>query len=127
MSKKAIKPVRVELGGKERLLRFDFNAMTDFEDVMGFSLFTAVQGGQIGFKTMRAFYWAGLRWKEKGLTLPKTGSLLQEAIDDGEDFMSLMEPINEALEASGVIPTDDEEEEGYDEEEADEEDEGKNA
>ncbi|QQK75096.1 hypothetical protein HUG15_05745 [Salicibibacter cibarius] len=120
MAKNTTKPVRVELDGEEKLLRFDFNAMADFEDVMGYGLFAAVQEGQIGFRTIRAFYWAGLKWKEKGLTIDRTGQILGKELNNGTDLQDLMSPIEKALTNSGIIPDQDEEED------VSEEDEGKN-
>ena len=122
MSKK-IKPVNVEIAGKQKQLRFDFNAMVAFEELMGYGLYMALQDGQIGFRTIRAFYWAGLRWKDKGLTPDRVGMMLSDEIADGKDLLELMDPINEALEASGVLGNMDED----DEDEAEDEDEAKNA
>lgn len=97
-----MKPVRVELDGKERNLKFDFNAMSDFESVMGFSLFQAMQNMGIG--TIRALYWAGLKHKEKGLTLDRVGKMLTKEFQNGQELDDLIKPIIEALEESGIIP-----------------------
>ncbi|WP_193063476.1 hypothetical protein [Oceanobacillus oncorhynchi] len=116
-----MKPVRVELGGEEKRLRFDFNAMADFEEVMGYGLFAALQESQIGFKTIRAFYWAGLRWKEKGLTLERTGNLLSKELSEGTELQDLMEPIEKALMNSGILPDQDKQEESDTDQDEDEE------
>jgi len=118
-----MKPVRVVLNGEEKRLRFDFNAMADFEEVMGYGLFAALQESQIGFKTIRAFYWAGMRWKEKGLTLERTGNMLSEELSNGTELQDLMNPIEKALINSGIIPDQDEQDELESEQD---EEEGKN-
>ncbi|WP_020007409.1 hypothetical protein [Salinicoccus albus] len=117
-----MKPVRVELDGQERLLKFDFNAMSDFEEVIGLGIGAAFQEGQMGFRSIRALYWAGLKWKEKGLTLSRTGQLLSAEMEQGTDLQDLMPPIEEALQNGGIIPK-----EGEEEDEAPDEGEGKNA
>jgi len=116
-----MKPVRVELDGKERVLRFDFNAMSDFEDLMGMGVGTAFSNGQVGFRTIRALYWAGLRSKDKGLTLERTGQMLQREMEAGTEFEALMDSIQEAIEASGLMPKSKEENDDDDEVEVDEE------
>lgn len=113
-----VKPVRVELDGKEKQLKYDFNAMADFEAVMGFSLFQAMQNMGIG--TIRALYWAGLKHKDKGLTLDRTGKMLTKEFSNGQELDDLIKPVIEALEESGIIPkgsTNDMDEEDEDDDE----------
>src|SRR5699024_126231 len=98
-----MKPVRVELDGKDSNLKFDFNAMSDFESVMGFSLFQAKQNMGIG--TIRALYWAGLKHQEIVLTLDHVGNMLTKEFQNSQELDDLIKPIIEALEASGIIPT----------------------
>lgn len=116
-----MKPVRVELDGKERTLKYDFNAMSDFEELMGMGVGAAFQGGQVGFRTIRALYWAGLRHKEKGLTLERTGKMLSNEVSNGRNLEELMEYVEKAIEASGLMPKGAEEDE-----DSNEDDEAKN-
>ena len=121
--------VIVELGGKQRKLRYDFNAMSDFEQVTGQSLFNAMQNMGIG--TIRALYWAGLKHQDKGLTLDRTGKMISKAMmEDGLSLENLMNPAVEALVQSGILPKEAldgiNEAESDDFEDDDEEEEGKN-
>ena len=95
--------VIVELGGKQRKLRYDFNAMSDFEQVTGQSLFNAMQNMGIG--TIRALYWAGLKHQDKGLTLDRTGKMISKAmLEEGWELEDLMNPAIEGLVQSGILP-----------------------
>jgi hypothetical protein len=111
------KYVEVELGGKTKLLRFDFNSVSDLEDHYGKGISAILTEEQLGFNSLRYFYTFGLRWKDPGMTPQKMGVLLGEAIENGESFESLLKPIMKALNLSKLlgeeveIPEDEEEQE----------------
>lgn len=109
-----MKPVRVELDGKSRPLKFDFNAMADFEELMGMGIGVAFADGQVGFRTIRALFWAGLRHKDRGLTLERTGQMLSKEVEEGRDIDDLMGVIEKAIESSGIMPKAEEEEDEED-------------
>lgn len=98
-----MRSVPVEFNGEQKQLRFDFNAMAELEDHLGKGLAAIFREDNIGFRTVRAFYWAGLRWKDRGLTVERAGQLLQQKIDEGESFEGLMVPIMKALQLSGFM------------------------
>lgn len=106
-----MRAVRIELGGKERQLKYDFNALADFEDLMGMGVSAAFQGGQAGFRSIRALFWAGLRHKEKGLTLERVGTMLSKELEKGTTMEDLMGYIEKAMEASGMNPKPEDDEE----------------
>lgn len=97
----------VVLGGKEKRLRYDFNAISDIEVHFGKGISAIFNEEQIGFNTIRVFYWGGLKWKDPGLTIERTGNLLFEKFQeyDGEEeaFEALMKPIFKALNKSGLM------------------------
>jgi O-phosphoseryl-tRNA(Cys) synthetase len=96
--------VTVQFGDKEKQLRFDFNAMADLEQHFGKGIAGIFNEEQIGFNTIRCFYWAGMKWKDRGLTVERTGKMLMKKVDeDGSDIEELMKPILEALQASGLM------------------------
>lgn len=96
--------VSVEFGGEEKLLRFDFNAIADMEEHFGKGLASIFREENIGFRTVRGLYWAGLRWKERGLTVERTGHLLQEKMEqEGVTIQDLLEPVMEAINKSGFL------------------------
>lgn len=123
---------------KERKLRFDFNSIADVEERLGAGIAKVFNEDNIGFNTIRALYWAGLKWQDKGLTMDRTGRILNKAINEGTTFKQLMNDMQEALEISGIISKkamgvqnelDEDEVDLYDEDDldfVDEEDEEKN-
>jgi hypothetical protein len=96
--------VKVEIGGEEKLLKYDFNATCDLEEMFNKGIAGILNEEQVGFRLVRGFYWAGLKWKDKGLTLDRVGAMLNKEIqENGKDLMQLMEPAFKALQLSGLI------------------------
>lgn len=95
--------VEIELDGKLRKLRFDFNAIADLEEYFNKGLQVILAQENIGFNTIRAFYWIGLKWQIHGLTLQTIGGYLQKELENGKDLTELVNPIVEALQRSGII------------------------
>lgn len=95
---------KVELDGKEYLLKYDYNAACDLEEIFGKGIAGILREEQIGFKLVRAFYWAGLKWKAPGLTIERVGNLLGKEIqENGKTITDLMEPVMEALRKSKLL------------------------
>ncbi len=67
----------------------------------------AVMQTQLGVRMIRALLWAGLRWEDRGLTLERTGSLIQQYIEAGGDLEQLGEWLTEAIMASGLFSSGD--------------------
>jgi hypothetical protein len=97
--------VPIELGGRSRRLRFDMNALSDLETALGRSVAEVLSGdGQsLGFAAMRALVWAGLKHEDRGLTLERAGSMMQQAIDDGGTIADILGKVSEAITACGVF------------------------
>jgi hypothetical protein len=94
----------VEFDGETKLLRFNFNAMADVEEYFGIGIGVIMSEERIGFSTIRALYWAGLKWKMKGLTIERVGDMLTDKMDNENiSFMELMDPITKAIKAAGWI------------------------
>lgn len=66
---------RVQLGGRRRVIRYDFNALCDLEETLGVSGVEAlnVKLSEFGFGTIRAFTWAGLLHEEPDVTVREVG------------------------------------------------------
>jgi len=60
---------------KERHLRFDFNAICDFEQTSGRD-FTALSVERVRASDLRILIWAALRWEDPTLTLEKVGGMI---------------------------------------------------
>lgn len=94
----------VELDGKEYLLKFDYNSACDLEDIFGKGVAAILTEEQIGFRLVRAFYWAGLKWKMHGLTIDNVGRMLGKEIQENDkSIMDLMEPVMDALKKSKLL------------------------
>lgn len=104
--------VSVELGGVERKLRYDFNAIVELEEYFGKGIGAILNEEQVGFRVMRAMYWAGLKTYNRKLTIEQVGKWLQEEVESGKGLDELFEPVTEALKASGLLGEMDDVEEG---------------
>ena len=74
----------IELAGKNRRIKFDYNALADLEKEAGAGiakLFT--DEANIGFNTIRLLVWSGLKHEERGLTLNRAGLMIEQYIEEG--------------------------------------------
>jgi len=100
--------VEIELD-KLRKLRYDFNAIADLEDKSGFGISKFLSEEKAGMSTIRMLTWAGLKWQDKGLTIERTGSIIQRFIENGGTLDTISNFIGVALKMSGVLGEDKEE------------------
>jgi hypothetical protein len=112
--------VEIELDGKSRLLRFDFNTVSELEERLGKGIIGVLTKEQVGFNMTRALYWAGMKWKDRGLTIERTGQLLQKEVENGKSLNDLMEPVVNALMKSGLLGKIDEEDDEQEDEDPNE-------
>lgn len=86
---------------RPRRLKFDWNALADFEDAGGDFNKAAISG----FKTLRLLLWAGLKWNDPVMTKAVAGDLIQQYVEqDGQTIATLGDIVKKALVDSGVIP-----------------------
>lgn len=105
--------VEIELGGAKRRIRFDFNAVVELEEYFNKGIGAILNEEQVGFRVMRAMYWAGMKTYNRKLTIEQVGKWLQEEVEGGKGLDELFEPVTEALKASGLLgEADDEQEDG---------------
>lgn len=106
-----LKTVPVRLGGRERQLRLDFNALSQLEREMRkhygaglLKILNDMTDGDVNFDVLRMTIWYALRWKDQRLTIEDTGLMMQEALNADElglaDFVGV---VLEVLQAAGVI------------------------
>src|SRR5699024_9395438 len=86
--------------GEEKMFRLDFNAIADLEALLGMGVGHLINEKNIGFNIIRGFYWAGLKFKDKGMTVQRAGNFIQSELNGGRGFEELMEPVTEAMIAS---------------------------
>ena len=94
--------------GKEYPLRFDFNALAEFEAMHGQSCLHVVASGNIGFLAIRNLVWAALitPFSEQGEAVAPAmiGVLLQdEWIDKGKSTQELVKLVMDAVRESGLV------------------------
>jgi len=95
--------VEIEIGGKSRKLRYDFNAIADIEKAAGLGIGAMFDENRTGFNSIRLLVWGGLKWQERGLTVERTGQLVGDYLKDGGSLEELMGKVTDALRQSGVI------------------------
>jgi hypothetical protein len=83
-------PVKIELDGKERELRFDLNALCLFEETAKLPLAEALSIRSMS--VIRALIWAGLIHEDPLLTVDDVGRM---------EVLSLPEMINRVMQALG--------------------------
>jgi hypothetical protein len=86
-----VKTVAITLGGRERHLRYDVNALIDLGEELGLNLLTKEGWEQLAgkadeegnfvpvepsYKRVRAIIWAGLRHEDESLTVRQVGAWL---------------------------------------------------
>ena len=95
--------VVVALDGKERHLRFTFNALCRMEQSLGTSVNNIILSGLAGFVEVRALMWAALLDETPNLTVEEAGNLIGAYLEEGGSFIKLASKMVEALERSGLI------------------------
>ncbi|CAM3876748.1 hypothetical protein COLU111180_11985 [Cohnella lubricantis] len=95
--------VEVELGGKSRLLKYDFNAVCEVEERTGKGVAAIFSENSVGFNTVRLFLWAGLKWKIPGIQPAQVGQWLQQEVENGKTPMTFLQPIMVALKRAKIL------------------------
>lgn len=94
------KPVPIKLtDGKERVLRYDWEALCRFEEAFGYSIIEVGKRlgvGEINFLDATRAIWAGLLHEEKQMSLREVRKLL--SLDDFFTYLKALGPaISEAI------------------------------
>jgi hypothetical protein len=85
-----------------RHISFSVNAYRDAETVAGMGIVAMVHPRNIGFKTIQALLWAGLRHEDPTLTLDGVGVLMDLwPLKNGRKFTDLEEIVVQAIEEHG--------------------------
>lgn len=91
------------MDGEEKTFRLDFNAIADLEALLGKGIASLISDENVGFNIIRGFYWAGLKFKDKGMTVQRAGNFVQSELNKGRSIEDLMIPVTEAMIASGIV------------------------
>src|SRR4051794_576100 len=83
---------------RERILRFDYNALCDVEPLLREELSEILRQGHMSMGDLRALMFAGLKWDDARLTVQKVGNLIENAaIKEKEFFSTAAERVFEAI------------------------------
>ena len=93
-----MKSYPIELGGKTRNIRYNFNALCDIEEATGKPI-TEISG----LSSIRVLLWAGLRWEDRGLTAQRVGTWIEEYLSGGGDMQDLVDAATNALNSTGIM------------------------
>jgi hypothetical protein len=95
----------VEFGGldKPRRLRLDMNAVCDFEDATGKTIFDAFDGGRMSFGLARTLLWAALKHEDRRLSRERVGQLLEQYLEGGGTLAEVAEATAEAINRSRLF------------------------
>lgn len=88
---------------RPRRLHYDTNAICDLEEKLGKPISAALDSQSAGFSMVRALLWAGIKHEDKGMTIERTGRILNDYIVAGGSQQALGDRINQALKASGLF------------------------
>jgi len=97
------KSIAIELGGKQRHLRYDFNSLVALEDELGVTVdkIESFVSGSVKLRDLRTLIWAGLVHEDDGITPKDVGAWI-----DFQNIEKISEKVGRALEAA-FPPTDD--------------------
>lgn len=87
---------------KKRTLRFDINALADFEQETGMG-FGQLMATRAIFATARALLWAGLKHEDRTLTVEKVGTLLGKFVMAGGRIDEALSAAFEAAKEQGAF------------------------
>lgn len=93
----------IELGGKERNVRFETNELCALEQKAGMGIPKLLSDDMIGFNTLRLLIWAGCRHENMGLTLDMAGLWMQDYLENQGDFEELMKKFSDELANSKAL------------------------
>jgi len=98
-------PVVINIGGKERFLKYDINTAAEMEELLGGRslMFIMANPAVAGFAALRILLWGGLKHAQKGLTLQLVGVWMQEYMEAGGTPEELAEIIGKAVRRSRIM------------------------
>lgn len=92
-------------GSRLRTMRFDLNALADFEQEVGMG-FGQLMSSKALFATARGLVWAGLRHEDRLITVAGAGAKVQEFISEGGSLNDLLTEVFEIAKKQGAFGKD---------------------
>jgi hypothetical protein len=101
-----INAVKIELD-KERTLRFDFNALSLFEEATGLNSLDGETWQKLNARSLKAMLWSALKHEDDAITLSQVGAMIHKG-----NVSYITEKITEAYKGAAPTGTDTAEEDG---------------
>lgn len=101
------KSVLIDIFDRPRHLRFDVNAISDLEELLGMGVGEIVGNPKLsGFRTVRGLVWAGLKHEDPTITPQKAGDLMQDFMEKtGKGIEVIASLVSQAILESGAFDT----------------------
>lgn len=84
-----MKTYTFSVNNQEYILKYNFNSICELEDKAGAGINSLFSQDKAGLNMIRLVIWAGLKWKDPGITPQRVGFMLQQFIDEDGDFNTL--------------------------------------
>jgi len=88
--------------GRKRSLKFDTNALADFEQEVGMG-FPTLMASRAVFAATRALAWSGLKHGDRALTLSAVGELIQRYMDDEHEITDILQVCMKVAQEQGAL------------------------
>jgi hypothetical protein len=95
--------ILINLNNQDKILRYDFNAVSELEEKANMGLFAMLQEENMGYRVIRLLVWAGLRHANRGLTLDIVGIWLNDEVKKGATLEMIINKVMDALKESGLL------------------------
>lgn len=97
------------IGGKNRQMKFDFNALIGLEEITGKPITDIFSEEELKLGTVRAAIFCGLRTFDKRLSIEQVGDWLFEEKEEFENYATLLvQALADSMQGMGPIKAEDE-------------------
>ena len=93
----------IEIDGKLRRITFSYNAVADAEKEADMGFASMMSEDRIGFHVLRILLWAGMKAHDPGLTVQRTGMLIDSYLGNDGTLDDLMKVVFEAVQESKMF------------------------
>lgn len=86
-----------EAGLKSYTTKFDYNAISDMEELVGEPILSFIDKGSMN--TIRVLIWGGVKWKIPGITKQQAGYIVDKLIEE-KKLKEVVENVSKCLQYS---------------------------
>ena len=88
---------------RPRKFRYDYNAIADVEEKAGMGIGEMFSAHRVGYHVIRLLVWGGLKWENRGLTVPEVGKMVGKYLEGGGELGELVIQIKDLLIEAKII------------------------